>query len=113
MAELETAAALRNAIYNYAQACVDHAIAARAGWDEIQGTEQRMLHSRAAVEAAIDVTALTLAADMVEGLRQIINMVDAPHFGDDRKCRIRSMASDLVGRAEALHIGRESADEAY
>jgi len=112
MAVRETAA-LRKAIYFYAQASVDHALSARAGLDELHGTEKRMLDASAAVNAAIDATALTLAADMVEGLRQIINMIDAPHFGEDRKCRIRSMAAELVDRADALHFGQKPDDETF
>ena len=111
MAERETPAALRDAIDNYAHACTEHSLYARKGLDEVHGTEKRMLDARLALNAAIDASGLTLAADMVEGLRQIIEMIDAPHFGEDRKCRIRGMASDLVSRAEALNFGQESRDE--
>ena len=113
MGASETAVALRSAISNYVQATVENALDVRAGLAELHGTEKRMLDTSAALDAAIDATALTLAADMVEGLRQIRNMIDAPHFGEDRKCRIRNMASDLVDRAEALHIGQKSRDEAF
>jgi hypothetical protein len=113
MAASETAAELRRAIYAYVHASVDNALAARVGLDEVHGTEKRMLDARAALDAAIDATALTLAADMVEGLRQIRNMIDAPHFGEDRKCRIRNTASDPVDRAEALRIGQKSREEAF
>jgi hypothetical protein len=113
MTESEAAAALRDAIHFYAQASVNHALSARAGLEELHGTEKQMLDAWAAVNAAIDATALTLAADMVEGLRQIKDMIDAPQFDEDRKCRIRSMASSLVGQAEALHMGRKSRDDAH
>ena len=113
MAESETVAALRHAIHVYAQASVNHALSARAGLEELHGTEKQMLDAWVAVNAAIDATALTLAGDMVEGLRQIKNMIDAPHFDEDRKCRIRSMASGLVGQAEALRMGQKSRDEAF
>ena len=113
MGARETAAVLRRAISYYVYASVENALAARAGLAEVRGTEKHMLDASAALDAAIDATALTLAADMVEGLRQIRNMIDAPHFGEDRKCRIRNMASDLVNRAEALHIGQKSSEEAF
>ena len=113
MGASETAAALRTAIANYVEATVENALAVRAGLAELHGTEKLMLDTSAALDAAIDATALTLAADMVEGLRQIRNMIDAPHFGEDRKCRIRNMASDLVNRAEALHFGQKSSEEAF
>src|SRR4051812_15602173 len=106
MAERGTAAALRDAIFNYAQASADCSLSERARLDEIGGTETRMRAAWEAVNAEIDATPLTLAADMVEGLRQIINMIDAPHFDESRKCRIRGMASDLVGRAEALNLAK-------
>lgn len=108
MASSEIAAALRKAADAYAQASVDNALAARAGLDEVQGTQVRMLQTRKALDAAIDAAALTLAADMFEGLRQIRNMIDAPHFDEDRKCRVRGIASALVQRAEALHMGKRS-----
>ena len=111
MGASETAVALRSAISSYVQATVENALAARAGLAELHGTEKRMLDNSAALDAAIDASALTLAADMVEGLRQIMNMIDAPHFGEDRKCRIRNMASDLVSRAEALNFGQKSRDD--
>ena len=110
MAATETVAALRGAIFNHVQASIKNALAERLGLDEVPRTEKRMLVTGAALEAAIDASALTLAADMVEGLRQIMNMIDAPHFGEDRKCRIRNMASDLVSRAEALNFGQKSRD---
>ena len=113
MGASEPAAVLRRAISYYVYATLANVRAARAGLAELHGTEKRMLDARAAVDAAIDATALTLAADMVEGLRQIRNMIDAPHFGEDRKCRIREIASDLVDRAEALHIGQKSSEEAF
>ena len=113
MGASETAVALRSEISNYVQATVENALDVRAGLAELHGTEKRMLDTSAALDAAIDATALTLAADMVEGLRQIRNMIDAPHFGEDRKCRIRNMASDLVNRAEALHFGQKSSEEAF
>jgi hypothetical protein len=108
MSSSEVAEKLRNAADEYAQASVDNALAARAGLDELQGTEMRMLQARKALDAAIDAAALTLAADMLEGLRQIRNMIDAPHFDEDRKCRVRGIASVLVQRAEALHMGERS-----
>ena len=113
MGASEPVAVLRSAISYYVYASVENALAARAGLAERHGTERRMLATSAALDAAIDATALTLAADMVEGLRQIRNMIDAPHFGEDRKCRIRNMASDLVNRAEALHFGQKSSEEAF
>jgi hypothetical protein len=85
MGASETAVALRSAISNYVQATVENALDVRAGLAELHGTEKRMLDTGAALDAAIDATALTLAADMVEGLRQIRNMIDAPHFGEARK----------------------------
>jgi hypothetical protein len=106
----QTAVALRRAIGNYVHATVENALASRAGLAELHGTEKAMLDTSAALDAAIDATALTLAADMVEGLRQIRTMIDAPHFSEDRKCRIRAIASDLVDRAQALHIGWKSSD---
>jgi hypothetical protein len=107
----EIAGALRDAIASYVHASVENALAARIGLDEVRNTEKRMLDARAALDAAIDATALTLATDMVEGLRQIRNMIDAPNFGEDRKCRIRNIASELVGRADALHIGQKSIEQ--
>jgi hypothetical protein len=109
----DIAAALRDAIANYVDASVENALAARRGLDEVLGTEKLMLHTRAALDAAIDATALTLATDMVEGFRQIRNMIDAPNFGEDRKCRIRNIASELVDRAEALHIGQKSIEQLF
>ena len=75
MGASETAGALRIAISNYVHAAIDNALAARAGLAEVHGTEKHMLDTSAALDAAIDATALTLAADMVEGLRQIRNMI--------------------------------------
>jgi len=40
-------------------------------------------------------------------------MIDAPNFGEDRKCRIRNIASELVDRAEALHIGQKSIEQLF
>ena len=111
MAASETVAPLRGAILNHVLASINNALAERVGSGEVHGTEKRMLDTSAALDAAIDASALTLAADMVEGLRQIMNMIDAPHFGEDRKCRIRNMASDLVSRAEALNFGQKSRDD--
>jgi len=111
MAERGTAAALRDAIFNYAQASAHHSLSERAGLDELHGTQKRMLAAWAAVNAEIDAGGLTLATDMVEGLREIVNMIDAPHFGEDRKCRIRNMASDLISRAEALNLGQKARDD--
>jgi len=111
MAERGTAAALRDAIYNYAQASAHHSLSERAGLDELHGTEKQVLAAWADVNAEIEAGGLTLAADMVGGLRQIVNMIDAPHFGEDRKCRIRNMASDLVSRAEALNFGQKSRND--
>ena len=111
MAERGTAAALRDAIFNYAQASADCSLSERAGLDKLGGTETRMRAAWEVVNAEIDATALTLAADMVEGLRQIINMIDSPHFDENRKCRIRGLASDLVGRAEALSFSQKPRGE--
>ena len=111
MAERGSAAALREAIYIYAQASAHHSLFEGAGLDELRGTEKQVLAAWADVNAEIEAGGLTLAADMVEGLRQIVNMIDAPHFGEDRKCRIRNMASDLVSRAEALNFGQKFRDD--
>ena len=113
MAQHEAAVALRHAIDAYAQASVNHALSARSGYDIVRDTEKHMLDARVAVEAAIDATALTLAADMLAGLRQIRNMIDAPQFDEDRKCRVRKVASDLIHRAETLHIDDKSLGEGF
>ena len=111
MSASENVTALRGAIFNHVQASIKSALAERLALDDVSRTEKRMLETSAALDAAIDASALTLAADMVGGLRQIIDMIDAPHFGEDRKCRIRNMASDLVHRAEALNFGQRSRGE--